>query len=296
MRVNTAVALALAAGAVLSGCQAHMMASVEAEDGQTPGDDAVLSELRDHHRHHHRGGVIQFMAMSLDTLAVDDSRQGQVSKLQDDLYVCLAPTRAIESQLLLALADGVAAGSEVPGARVDESVARLNTAAGVLPECSADVLNQLHALLSPSERAALADKIEDHWEVWHQVNGDPEDGAQERRERRMASLTTELSLTPAQATSISTALEAARTGRSGASFDRQATAANLELFSTAFSSERFDARTITLTANAPLMAHGARRMARFYQTVTPLLTPEQRGTLARQLREHANHQPAVSAK
>jgi hypothetical protein len=37
-------------------------------------------------------------------------------------------------------------------------------------------------------------------------------------------------------------------------------------------------------------------MAIFYETVTPLLTPEQRATLAGHLREHAGHQPAISTK
>jgi hypothetical protein len=36
-------------------------------------------------------------------------------------------------------------------------------------------------------------------------------------------------------------------------------------------------------------------MATFYETVTPLLTREQRATLAEHLREHARHQPAMSA-
>jgi hypothetical protein len=37
-------------------------------------------------------------------------------------------------------------------------------------------------------------------------------------------------------------------------------------------------------------------MAFFYETVTPLLTPEQRTMLSQHLREHASHQPAVSSR
>ena len=45
-----------------------------------------------------------------------------------------------------------------------------------------------------------------------------------------------------------------------------------------------------------LASRGATRMAHFYETVTPLLTPEQRTKLAAELREHASYQPAPSAK
>jgi hypothetical protein len=37
-------------------------------------------------------------------------------------------------------------------------------------------------------------------------------------------------------------------------------------------------------------------MSIFYETVTPLLTPEQRTTLAQHLREHAGQQLAASGK
>jgi Spy/CpxP family protein refolding chaperone len=270
-----------------------MGANASADESQ-PGDDQEVAELRDHHRHHHRGGVTQFIAMSLDNLGVDQSRSAQVDKLQDDLWRCLAPTRGIEGQLVLAVADGVAAGKPVSSDRVEEAVARLDSAAASMPECSADALNQLHAVLTPSERAALTDRVEDHWAVWRDVNGDAEAKAADRRAGRVAELTRDLSLRPEQADQIATALEAARAARSGR-FDRKSTEANLEEFCTVFSSETFDARRVALTANAPLMATGARRMAGFYETVTPILTPDQRATLAKQLRQHANHQPAVSA-
>ena len=68
----------------------------------------------------------------------------------------------------------------------------------------------------------------------------------------------------------------------------------MQAFSTAFASDAFDAKTLGAgaAANGHLAAHGARRMVLFYETVVPVLTPEQRSHLADDLREHLNHQQA----
>ena len=297
MRLPTVTVLALIAVVGLNACATQTAASgaptadAQPADAQ-PADDQALAELREHHRHHHRGGVTQLIAMSLDTLGADDASRPQIEKLQTDLYVCMVPAGEIEKRLLLALADGVAAGT-IATAEVDAAIEQRNIAAAAAHDCSMDTLNRLHALLSPMERAALVDKVQAHWEAWRQVNHEAEAGGRERG-GRLAELAQELSLTADQVEKISASLRAARAGRAG-TFDPKKAEAHVQSFATAFVGESFDAKSVSMNANAHLATQGGRRMARFYEAVTPLLTPEQRTKLAEHLRERASHQPAISA-
>jgi Spy/CpxP family protein refolding chaperone len=275
--------LALAAGFALSAAALHAV----------PADDQAASELKQYHRHHHQGGVTNFIAMSLDTLGTDEAKTPQVDKLHADLHAQMAPAREAENDLLLTLADGVAAGS-VDRVKVDATIATLTAAADAKHAASLDTLNELHAILSPAERDALAEKVQAHWEVWHQTNQD-ERAARRERGGRVATLTRELSLTPAQANKISAAVHTAQTGHSG-KFDPKRGEAHVEAFSKAFASDSFDAKSLTLNVNPELAGHGAARMALFYETVTPLLTPAQRTKLAEHLRERATDESTTTVK
>ena len=129
------------------------------------------------------------------------------------------------------------------------------------------------------------------FEVNHDIEGHGE-GQHAQLER----LTRDLSLTPEQVEKISAALHTAL-GALASKFDPKHSAAHREAFAQAFASESFDAKTVMVNPKSNLAAHGSARMALFYETITPLLTPAQRATLAGHLREHASHQPtAISAK
>jgi len=286
MRRMSLVGFALVAGS--SAC-AHTQS---AEAGATP--EQAAAELREHHRHHNQGGVTQFIAMSLDTLGAAEAKRPQIETIQSDLYACMTPAREVEKSLLTDLASGVAAG-QIDEAGVDATIARLGPAAGAAHACAASSLNHLHALLSPIERAALVDKVQAHYEVWRQVNHEAEAGGQEKG-GRLAELADELNLTPDQVSQMSNELRLKFAGPRTSVFEPKQAEAHLRAFETAFASETFDARLITANANGHLASHGARRMALFYETVTPLLTPEQRTTLAAHLRQHADHQPVVAGQ
>jgi Spy/CpxP family protein refolding chaperone len=295
MRFLSMTGLALVAGFGLSAAATHaaQAPSPTAAGGASTADDQAASELKEHHRHHHHGGVTRFIAMSLDTLGTDDAKRPQVEKLQSDLHAQMAPAREAEKSLQLALADGMTAGT-VDAVKVDAAIAKLATAADATHAASLDTLNKLHAILSPPERAALVDKVEAHWEVWRQVNHEAEPGGREHG-GRLAKLTEEVALTPDQVTKISAALHTAPAGPP-AKFDPQKGEAHVHAFSAAFAGDSFDAKSVTSNANGHLASRGATRMALFYQTVAPLLTPEQRTKLAAELREHASYQPAPSGK
>jgi Spy/CpxP family protein refolding chaperone len=199
-----------------------------------------------------------------------------------------------EKSLLLTLSDGIAA-NKIDTATVDATIAQLNTAAATAQSCSVDALNQLHTLLSAAERVALVDKVQAHWEVWRQVNHEAEPGGGREKGGRIAELARDLSLTADQVEKVTAALHAVQADLAG-KFDPKMVETQVHAFATAFGSEAFDAKSVTGNANGDLAAQGGRRMAVFYETVLPQLTPDQRTKLAAHLREHAGHQPAFSAK
>ena len=260
--------------------------------GPPPGDDLPTSELKDHHRHHQHGGIPHFVEMGLDTLGEAEAETPQVEKLEDELHACMEPVEDNEKAVLLMIADGVAAGA-VDAAKVEAGVAKLKVSAGLIHDCVAGPLNQLHSTLSPVERAELGDKVQAHWEVWRHVNHDAEAGGREPGSR-LADLARELSLTGAQVEKLSPALRTALAGQ-GAKLDAERIKGLVQKFATDFAGDAFDARTVKTNTTADLTAHGTMRMALFYETVAPLLTPAQRTTLAGHLREHASHHAEVPA-
>ena len=133
-----------------------------------------------------------------------------------------------------------------------------------------------------------------HWEVWRQVNHEAEGGGREKG-GRLAELAKDLSLPADQVDKLAEALKAAHVDLAG-KFDPTKVEEHVQAFATAFVAESFDAKSVTGNGNAHLATHGGKRMAIFYETVTPLLTAEQRTKLAEHLRQHASHQPAASAK
>jgi Spy/CpxP family protein refolding chaperone len=262
--------------------------TVAAEDEETSAD------LKAHHRHHHHGGFAMFILMAADTVGATPEQQAAVDKIKADLHAKMGPAHDAEKALLLTLADGVAAGNIDMG-KVDAAVAQVTTAAGQVHAATADAVNQLHAVLRPEQRSALVDKVEAHWLIWKNANG--EEATQHEHEvgGRIHHIQTALNLSPDQVEKIKanfTAQMAAVTASQQAKFDPAEAEAHFKAFGAAFASETFDAKTLTTgdATNAHMATWGATRMVRFYETVTPTLTPEQRTKLAEMIREHANHQ------
>jgi Spy/CpxP family protein refolding chaperone len=258
--------------------------SAQPGQGMTQDDAQAAEEVRDHHRHHHHGGVMMFIALSLDTLGSEPQKQDQVRQIQSTLRQQMRPARDAERNVLAALADGVASG-QVDNARLSAAVNQEATEAASIHEASLDALNQLHQILSPEERAALLEKVRAHFEVWRQVNADDDEAAPHSHLQHLARA---LRLSPDQVQRIEGAL------RSNGSGHRDPTAIErrVQAFETAFSGDSFDARA--LQANRPdpaQFATPAERMVRFYEAVTPVLTQEQRQTLANRLRDRANDSP-----
>jgi Spy/CpxP family protein refolding chaperone len=259
---------------------------------QTVGvDDPVNESLRDYHRHHH-AGLVAFISMAIDTLGLDEAKKAQIATIQSDLRAKAGPARDAEHDLLSTLADGVAAG-KIDTAKVDVAVEKVATASAGMHAASADAMTQLHDALSPAERAALVDKVKAHWEVWHKVNVDEKGGSKEKG-AHLDKLTELLSLTPDQVTKITAALatDAPVTPKN----DPKAEDSHIQAFATAFTADKFDPKSLAPSATASaghVARHGGARLARFYEAVTPVLTPAQRTTLAARIRERLDDDQIV---
>ena len=259
----------------------------------TTEDDVQSDGVRDRHRHAH-GGVMTFVAMSIDTLGLPADKRAQAEKIQSDLQAKLAPARDAEQTVLSTIADGVAAGN-VDTAKVDSAIAQLGTAAGnVQASANADALNQLHTLLDANQRRALVDKVMAHWSVYKHVNSDEEASSHEHGSR-LAKLATELSLTPDQVDKISASLKSDKSH-----FEPKGMESHVQAFGTAFIGDSFDATRFVLPGgndpNSGAATGGATKTAHFYEAVTPVLTPEQRTKLADSLRRYSVSSQTASGK
>jgi Spy/CpxP family protein refolding chaperone len=241
----------------------------------------------EHHRHHHHGGIALFIAMSLDTLGVSPEQQAAIEKVHATLHEKLEPVRLAEQDLIVTLADGAAAGN-VDTAKVDTELSRVTAAAVTVHDASAEALNALHSILTPFERAALIDKVESHWAVWRQANSE-EPGPGASGEGYLDRFATDLGLTTDQLATIRTRLHDGSAALPP--LDTQEIDTYLHAFGAAFESEQFDARVALpgRAASAHMAAWGASHMAHFVETVSPVLSPDQRVLFAQRLREHASH-------
>jgi Spy/CpxP family protein refolding chaperone len=254
-------------------------------------DDSVNEALRNYHRHHH-GGVTMFITMAIDTLGLDEAKKASVEKIQSDLRAKFAPTHDAEHDLLSAIADGVASG-KIDSAKVDAAVEKVAAASSGIHAATSDALTQLHDALVPAERAALVDKVRAHWEVWRKVNVDEKAGSKEKG-ARLAKLAEFLGLTSDQVDKISAGL--ATDTPIAPKNDPKTVDTHIQAFAAAFLADKFDAKSLTPAATASaghVARHGGSRLVRFYQAVTPVLTPQQRTMLAAHVRERLEDDQVV---
>jgi Spy/CpxP family protein refolding chaperone len=288
------------AGAVVAACeettgQGKTPAGAGAPEG-VPADSVAeeekgpaADELRAFHRHHHVG-FIGFALMSIPSLGVSPTEQAAVEKIRLDMDARFRPEHDAEAVLLNVVADGVAAGT-IDVAKVDAATAKLAEVSTQMDDATNDALNQLHAVLTPPERDALALKVQAHFMIWHKANADLEaQPNQEQEGGHIHHLAQQIGLSPDQVQKIDASFtESIKALAAARGFDRKAADDHLTAFVAAFPAEHFDAKTLTTAdkANSSVAMWGAMRMVRMYEAMVPVLTPDQRTKLAALLREHA---------
>jgi Spy/CpxP family protein refolding chaperone len=259
-----------------------------AQVGAGEDADESMADLAEHHRHHHHGGFAMFIAMSLNSLNTTPEQAAAITKIRTDMHAAMAPAHDAERAVLLALAEGMAS-NEIDQSRVDAAIAELKTASARVDYTVAGSLGALHATLTPPQRAALADKVEAHFEVWHHTNAPDEAAMRDAHGGHLGKLAKELALSPQQVETIRARFTSSMSGVPH--FDRAEADARLKAFGVAFAGDTFAPKALfTGSPNAHMAAWGITRTVHFYEAVLPVLTPEQRAKLAGDVRRHANYQ------
>lgn len=253
-----------------------------------PGPQGPEMAEGDEHRERHHGGVLGLIVMSLPDLSLTPDQQTAADKIRADLSVKAEPARAAGKDFAGTLADGVAAG-KVDRAKVDTAITKLVTQVQAVHDASLTAIDQLHALLTPAQRAKLVDDLQAHWEKWKDAHGRDEADDHQHRSGHLLALVRELGLSQEQADKIKASFHD-KMKASPQEHAHKDVQDHLTAFAAAFKAETFDAKKVTGAKAAAHMARwGSTRMARFVEAATPTLTPEQRTKFADLIRDHANH-------
>ena len=247
---------------------------------------AEMAEGADHREQHH-GGVLSLIVMTLKDLDLTADQQAAVDKIRVDLLASMEPARAAEKDYANTLADGVAAG-KVDRAKVDASIGKLVTQVQGVHDASLTAMNQLHAALTPAQRAKLVDELHAHWEKWKEAQGKDEADDKQHHAGHMLAMVRELGLTQDQADKIKASFKD-KMKAAPQDHTHKEVQDHLTAFGTAFKADTFDAKKLTgaKAANGHMAKWGATRRARFLEAAAPILTPEQRTKLAQTIRDHA---------
>jgi hypothetical protein len=181
------------------------------------------------------------------------------------------PVRQADAQVLTVLAHQVEQAS-FDAQALAPSLGAEQAAAVAQSNVERDTLNRLHALLTPAQRGELVDMVGTAG-----PHGKHERGAKDDHERGERGA--KLGLTPEQKAKIHASLEADRAADAAAPQKGQWKAA-LESFRNA----SFDAGTMVRVERRGEQA------ARLAKAMAPVLTPNQRATVATELRARAAHE------
>ncbi|HEY5242936.1 MAG TPA: Spy/CpxP family protein refolding chaperone [Polyangiaceae bacterium] len=219
-----------------------------------------------HGQGHHRGGQREGLlgaALKLDSLT--PAQRAQIEQLATERRAAGVPVRQADAQVLTVLAQQVEA-AKVDKAALAPSIAAEKNAAKAERQVDAAVLAKLHDVLTPAQRGQLVDGIEARV-----AQGRGEKGGKERMGAG------KLGLSDQQKAEIRANLEASRGPAKRPEGERGQRKTALE----SFRGDSFDAGAL-----AKMERHGGRE-ARMTEAMIPVLTPNQRATVAAHLRNRA---------
>jgi Spy/CpxP family protein refolding chaperone len=219
----------------------------------------------------HPGAGVPFLR-AVDTLTDLRPEQTQaINGIRASLQQQAAPVMAARAKLGAELASEVRAG-KIDETRVQPLVDQISAAHTASVPAIQQAMNTLHDTLDPSQRQALVAGVQAKAGEWH---------GKGRMKERMQKMADELGLTEAQRESIKATLHAERgehqgEGRAAHPEGRE----HMQALATAFVADKFDAASLNVGAHQDMAKHFSKRMTRFLEAAVPVLTAEQRSTLA----------------
>jgi Spy/CpxP family protein refolding chaperone len=226
--------------------------------------------------------------MSLRDLDLTAEQRTTVDKIRSDLLAKMEPARSAGKELANTLADGVAAGT-VNRSKADAAINKLVAQMQTVHDSSIAALDQLHAALTPPQRAALVDGVQAHWEKWKAAQGRDEQDDKQHHAGHLLGLVRDLGLSKEQAEKIKTKFHD-QMKATPQDHQHKEVQDHIQAFGSAFKADTFSAKSLSKAkaANVHMARWGATRMERFLEAAVPVLTPDQRTKLAAEIREDAN--------
>jgi Spy/CpxP family protein refolding chaperone len=214
------------------------------------------------HGHHRHGPRLFGAALKLDSLT--PAQRSQIQQLMAQRHAAEVPVRQADAQVLTVLAQQVEQ-AKIDDAALAPSLAAKHGAAVAAERVDQTALAQLHSILTPAQRTQLVDGIEARAAAARTAGAGqgPRGGGK-------------LGLSDAQRAQVRANLQAegASPGHHGAGAQRKAALDS-------FRGDSFDAGALAQ------VGRGGDREMRMTRALIPVLTPNQRATLAGQLRQRA---------
>jgi len=244
-----------------------------------------------HRGHHGRGRHGDLVRTSLRLESLSDAQRQQIEGLIAQERGAHANVRAARSQLLEAVAAGIAAGN-VDDIALSPNVQAVESAIQADEPADRAALEKLHAILTPAQRAELVGRIESHTGPRGPRATPATDGGPPEAGRGPRAFARELNLTDAQRAQIATNLRSIgpatdRTAWKGAHDSEHRV---LE----AFKGDRFVMNEVASPRDARLVEAEATRVVRMAKASAPVLTVAQRTTAAAELRARATRESSAA--
>lgn len=223
----------------------------------------------------HTGVRVPFLR-AVDSLTdLRPDQQQTIANLRTTLAQQAAPVAAARAKLGAEVASEVRAG-KIDEGRIQPLVDQVSAARAAMAPAVQQAMNTLHDTLDASQRQALVADVQEKAASWHDKGA-----RREHMHEHMQKMAAELGLTDAQRQTIRANLKAERTANEGAGRAAHAEGKErMQALATAFVADKFDAASLNVGAQQGMAAHFSERMTRFLEAAVPVLTAEQRETLA----------------
>jgi Spy/CpxP family protein refolding chaperone len=228
---------------------------------------------------HGPGGFVMKAVQSLNLPA---DQQQKVDAIRATLQAQAAPVRTARAALGTELASEIRAG-QIDHARLQPLADQVRAAGATMHPAMQTAMQQIHDLLDPSQRQALAATFRDRAE--NAPSGEGHQGKWRGHWKKMAA---DLNLTDAQRSTIHEAMHSAFAEKRAAAAPAEhgQRLAHLENLADAFEADTFDATVLGAPPQANAMAGHFARMGTFLDAAVPVLTPAQREILASKIQAH----------
>jgi Spy/CpxP family protein refolding chaperone len=237
--------------------------------------------------HGMRGGTTSMFLKASDSLTLPADKKASVDKIEASLKPeaddsSKGEMKALHTELLAQVKAG-----KIDQTKLDPHLAALEKDVQAKQDKEAAALNDLHALLDPAQRKALAAEVRTKNEQRDARMAKFEPSKDDWAKRRLEYTTKALTLDDAQQKKVQAIIEKKDNEQASV---RPEMKKQMDALVTAFEADTFDAKKQeAFTAPAKRARAGAAKEVSFLSQLVPVLTPEQREKLTATLEKRSEH-------